>query len=312
MLPVPLVPDHQLLRVVGSGSGGQVWLARNALGTFRAIKIVYRQAFNHERPFEREFNGILKFEPVSRLHDGLVDILQVGSNVEAGYFYCVMELADDAINGPYIVPESYTPHTLTQYQRVAKRTPVMDCVRVGSAIASALGFLHKHGLTHRDVKPSNIIFVHGIPKLADTGLVADVSDTKSFVGTEGFIPPEGTGTAAADIYALGKILYELSTGNDRNAYPQLPTDLGTGLEDQALIQFNRIVLRACRSNPRQRYSTADEMLMALLGFQFKKAELQRDRNFRLAANVFGILGAVTVITVLTLFVKRLIWLLNNP
>jgi hypothetical protein len=48
------------------------------------------------QPFERELSGIRKFEPISRLHDGLVDILQVGRNDQSGYFYCVMELADDA------------------------------------------------------------------------------------------------------------------------------------------------------------------------------------------------------------------------
>src|SRR2546423_851516 len=92
----PRIPDHELLRQVGQGSYGQVWLARNALGTYRAVKIVYRKTFIHERPFEREFSGIQKFEPISRAHAGLVDILQVGRNNGGGYFYYVMELADDA------------------------------------------------------------------------------------------------------------------------------------------------------------------------------------------------------------------------
>ena len=72
-----------------------MWLARSALGTYRAIKIVYRKTFAHERPFEREFSGIQKFEPISRSQEGLVHILQVGRNNDAGYFYYVMELADN-------------------------------------------------------------------------------------------------------------------------------------------------------------------------------------------------------------------------
>jgi len=59
------------------------------------------------------------------------------------------------------------------------------------ALTSALAFLHEQGLVHRDIKPSNIIFVQGQPKLADIGLVAGSDETSSFVGTEGFIPPEG-------------------------------------------------------------------------------------------------------------------------
>src|SRR5262245_11219593 len=82
------VPEHQLIRLIGSGSSGQVWLARNSLGTYRAVKIVRRPAARPNQRFDREFRGIVRFEPVSRLHDGLVDILQVGD--AANYFYCVM------------------------------------------------------------------------------------------------------------------------------------------------------------------------------------------------------------------------------
>src|SRR5437867_7588906 len=90
--PSPSVPDHELIRCIGAGSYGEVWLARNVMGTFRAVKIVYRQNFDHDRPFEREFKGIQKFEPISRSHEGLVDILHVGRG--EGYFFYVMELAD--------------------------------------------------------------------------------------------------------------------------------------------------------------------------------------------------------------------------
>src|SRR5438445_7373639 len=89
------VPDHELIRLIGRGSYGEVWLAKSTVGAYRAIKIVYERNFRHKRPFEREFKGIQKFEPISRLHEGLMDVLQVGRNDEGGYLYCVMELADD-------------------------------------------------------------------------------------------------------------------------------------------------------------------------------------------------------------------------
>src|ERR1041385_5702895 len=118
-----VIPDHQLVRLIGRGSYGEVWLARNTLGTYRAVKIVYEKTFQHARPFEREFKGVQKFEPISRLHEGLVDILQVGRNDPAGYFYCVMELADDTDTGQAIDPDNYTPRTLAHDRAKHKRLP---------------------------------------------------------------------------------------------------------------------------------------------------------------------------------------------
>src|SRR5690349_1741441 len=215
------VPDHQLLSCIGRGSYGEVWLARNVMGTYRAVKIVYRAAFEHARPFEREFNGIQKFEPISRSHDGFVDVLQIGRAPE--HFYYVMELADDVVTGQQIDPATYEPKTLRSQVQAHKPLPFEQCVELGLSLTAALIHLHEHGLIHRDIKPSNIIFVNAIPKLADIGLVAEQSEARSFVGTEGFIPPEGPGTPQADIYSLGKVLYEIATGKDRHEFPALPT-----------------------------------------------------------------------------------------
>ena len=252
----PAIPDHELLKKIGDGSYGEVWLARNAIGTLRAVKIVHRKTFWSDHPFEREFNGIQKFEPISRSHEGLVDVLQIGRG--DGYFYYVRELADDACgekekggkgdkehkpSGPAPSPlfpsappplfslASYSPKTLDSLRRSpthAQRLPSAECIRIGLALTDALAHLHKNGLVHRDIKPANIIFVGGVAKLADIGLVAEVSEARSYVGTEGFIPPEGPGTPQADLYSLGKLLYEISTGQDRHAFPALPPDLFSG------------------------------------------------------------------------------------
>ncbi len=81
-----------MIRPIASGSYGEVWLAHNALGVYRAVKIVRLSHFDHPRPFEREFAGIRAFEPVSRSHKSLVNLLQVGRDDRNGYFYYVMEL----------------------------------------------------------------------------------------------------------------------------------------------------------------------------------------------------------------------------
>ena len=85
-----------MLRCIGQGSYGEVWLARNVMGEHRAVKVVHRATLGDNRPFEREFEGIKKFEPISRSHESQVQILHVGINATECYFYYVMELADDA------------------------------------------------------------------------------------------------------------------------------------------------------------------------------------------------------------------------
>ena len=244
----PPIPDHELLRCIGRGSYGEVWLARNVLGEHRAVKIIHRRHFDSDHAYGREFEGLKRYEPISRGDPSQVAVLHVGRNDAGGFYYYVMELADAASrqrsdgvletwsNGPRptaplsITPPlqhsvSYTPRTLRHELQSRKRLPVDECVQIGLALATALDHLHGHGLIHRDIKPSNVIFVNGVPKLADIGLVARIDATMSFVGTEGYIPPEGPGTPQADLYSLGKVLYEISTGLDRRCFADSPNTL---------------------------------------------------------------------------------------
>src|SRR5438105_5433362 len=121
----PPIPDYTLLRQIGKGSYGEVWLARSATGAFRAVEIVYRDTFGSSRPFEREFEGIKRFEPISRLHQSQVDILHVGRNDSC--FYYVMELADDQTTGQQINAAQYSPRTLRT--EIARRgsLPLEEC-----------------------------------------------------------------------------------------------------------------------------------------------------------------------------------------
>jgi serine/threonine protein kinase len=309
--PPPAVPEHDLLRLIGRGSSGDVWLARNTIGAYRAVKIVWAANFSQLSSFQRELDGVLRFEPVSRLHDGLVDILQVGGGPAASYFYCVMELADDVVTGQTIEPARYRPRTLAHDLTRGRRLPIGECIRLGAPLASALGFLHRHSLLHRDIKPANIIFVNGFPKLADMGLVADLSGTRSQVGTQGFIAPEGAGTPQADVYSLGKVLYEASTGKDRQAYPELPADLGDSAEDRDLVKFVRLVIETCRANPRRRCQSAEELLTALLAFEFSTQSPRRVKTQRFAARAVTWFGLSVAACVIAYILWRLIWILSQ-
>ena len=261
-----LVPDHKLLRCVGRGASGEVWLARNAVGLYHAVKLVRRSDFKDAGPYEREFKGIQKFMPVSLGHPNLVHILHVGRNDSAGIMYCIMEAAEDELRGGRVSPETYSPRNLAKEIKRRKRIPLLECLDIMLPLTDALGYLHGQQLVHRDIKPSNIIFVKGQPKFADIGLVTDVAGPGhdvSYLGTQGYIPPEGPGTPAADIYSLGKVIYEAALGRDRLQFPDLPTSLVEKADDPALFALNDIILHACEANVHNRCQSASELYQDL-------------------------------------------------
>jgi CHASE2 domain-containing sensor protein len=264
---VRVVADHVLLRRIGKGAYGEVYLARSAVGLYHAVKLVFREDFREAEPYEREFRGIQKYMPVSLGHPGLVPLLHVGRNDEAGCFYYVMELGDDKSGSTKVDPETYAPKNLLEELKQRGHLPVTECIEMFVALTGALEYLHGEKLVHRDIKPSNIIFAKGLPKFTDIGLVTDLASTGqdvSYVGTEGYIPPEGPGTAAADVFSLGVVLYQAATGMDRRRVPELPATL-TGRPDVGpLLQINRIILRACQPEMDKRYQSAAEMRQDLL------------------------------------------------
>lgn len=268
MQPSPRTPpdirDHETLRLIGRGGFGEVWLARSVTGVLRAVKVVWREDYDRPDSFEREFEAIKRFEPISRRHEALVPILQVGRNDEEGFYYYVMELADDLERGRDINAETYKPHTLGLQMKRDRCVPADQCIKLGATIAEGLDYLHRNQLIHRDVKPSNLIFIDGICRLADIGLVALLGQ-RSFVGTEGFVAPEGPGTAASDIFSLGMVLYEASTGKDRLDFPDLPSCSESGVNLEVWRRLQDAICTACAPKARQRFVNAREMALSLRG-----------------------------------------------
>jgi WD40 repeat protein len=324
--PPPEVPDHEMLRKIGSGCYGEVWLARNRhLGHLRAVKAVWRRSFSSDRPYEREFRGIVGFEPLSRSHPGVISILQVERDDRCGCFFYVMELADDdapesgeidaARRGeddrtgggsgtdglrPVDSAGSYRPRSLRSDLEKRGRLPLVEVLTLGVQLADALGHLHRHGLVHRDVKPSNVVFVHGHPSLADIGLVAGSDEAHSFVGTEGFIPPEGQGSARGDVFSLGRLLYEAATGRDRCEFPSLPEDLDSwpAEERRVLLELNEVLARMCDQDLSRRHenvaAVAGDLNLILAGGSVRRA-YGVERRLRRATRMIGVAAALIVL-----------------
>jgi CHASE2 domain-containing sensor protein len=270
-LELPHAPDYELFDPpFAEGAYGKVWLARNAIGQWQALKAVYRAKFGaHTHPYEQEFNGIRNYKPISDKHPGLLRVDFVSMQKPAGYFYYVMELGDSLEAGWQQDPARYLPRDLAKVRSQApgRRLPAHDCLRIVIDLAEALEFLHRQGLTHRDIKPQNIIFVNGRPKLADVGLVAEVlppDRDHTWVGTPGYMPPppEPPGTPQADIYGLGMVLYVIVTGRDPAFFPEVSTTLGRPA-NPVYERLMSIILNACEPDRARRYGSAGEMHAAL-------------------------------------------------
>jgi Flp pilus assembly protein TadD len=292
-----VIGDYEMLRQIGRGSYGDVWLARGITGNLRAVKVIWRNRFPDAAPFEREFRGLTEFAnlPLGEAHQ--LAITHVGKNEELGFFYYVMEVADDVETGRTIDPARYVPLTLSSLCARRGRLPVTECVAIASDLARALVDLHGRGLIHRDVKPSNVVFVGGVPKLADIGLIAKATDARTMVGTEGYIPPEGPGTVSADIFGLGKLIYEMATGMDLNQFPRLPPSLGELPDHQALLELNEVILRACAKSPEERYANASQLLTDLSVLSAGRSVRQIDarrRGLRLGLKIVGFAAVASV------------------
>ena len=258
----PAVPDHDLVRPIGEGGFGRVWLARNrATGQLHAVKVIPLRGAGAADPAGREMASIVRLEAgVRRRHPSLLCIHHVGKTAE--FLFYVMDLADDASGSPASAAANYRPATLEGRLEAGPLEP-LECVRWARQLLAGLASLHQAGMVHRDVKPSNCLFVDGELKLADFGLVAEAGPQVSRIGTPKFMPPDGRMDARADVYAAGLVLYEMMTGLPAECFPRPGEGARRAVETPLLGALTRIVLKACEPDPRGRFRDAGEMLAAL-------------------------------------------------
>lgn len=153
-----------------------------------------------------------------------------------------------------------------------------EAALIGIEICKAVGAVHAAGLLHRDIKTANVMREEGGRiLLMDFGLSHDRSEDREFAGTPVYMAPEllagAPATAAADIYALGVLLYHLMTGkypvdgaNVRELRAAHESGSQRGLFDERPDlpeQFVRVVENAIDRDPKKRYATAGQMINAL-------------------------------------------------
>ena len=228
----------------GGGAYGDVYYCKDISGKSLSLKVVSKKRVGAD--WQRELKGIKNYRKLSEDTPGLLRIYHVGEDDES--FYYTMEPAD-AVAGE----ERYMPDTLAR--RLANGPlPQPELLTVLQTILNDICTLHEAGFAHRDVKPDNVLFVGGRPKLADLGLLSPITGTYTqLAGTLDFLPPEqrtGDGTDSHesrqenDVYAFGKIVYCCVTGRNANEFPSLPEGFTLSLANKLLF---RLSLRLCNS-----------------------------------------------------------------
>lgn len=250
----PNIPDYQLEKCCGSGAYGDVWIAKDMNGIERAVKVLNKTRLKNLGVLDKEIRGLQLYRTKVSKHKNLVEIYHVGETDQ--HLYYVMDLADNisAKEGEYL------PDSMVERLKVKKRFSIEESVYLVEKMLDAVEVLHKAGLAHRDIKPGNIIYINGTPKLTDIGLVAANATGITLAGTMGFIPPERVSGAETDLYALGKLLYCLYTGNSPDKFPSLAGALKDTPEAK---QLNKFIIKACDKNSEKRFKTVDDFRNAL-------------------------------------------------
>ena len=216
---VQLGPDLRLIRRLGYGGMGKVWLAHH-LGLSRqvALKVLHRSVHaerHHRERFEREAKAVGRLH-----HPGFIEALDFGDLVDGRKF-----LAMEYVEG----------RTLEDALREQGYLPWRTAARIGAEVAGALAFAHAQGVVHRDLKPDNVMIEGGDPetgrvRILDLGLAELEDDEKErgwSMGTPSYSAPEqlrGEATdARADVYGLGAVLFRLIAGHPAHAAEALDT-----------------------------------------------------------------------------------------
>ena len=268
----PQIPGYEVLDELGHGGAGIVYRAWDLrLNRHVAVKLllagVYARSVEQER-FQREAKAAAALR-----HVNIVQVYDVGE--QEGRHFITMEFVEGG----------------SLAQRLSTGPlPAGQAAALLASLSAAVQVAHEHGIIHRDLKPGNVLLTsEGIPKITDFGLARRLDDasglthTGTTLGTPSYMAPEqargGTKAAgpAADVYALGAILYEMLTGR-----PPFRAETATATLQQVLTDepapparlnarvprdLDTICLKCLHKEPSKRYASAAELAEDLRRFE---------------------------------------------
>jgi serine/threonine-protein kinase len=252
---------YRIERKLGAGGMADVYLAEDQeLGRRVAIKILNDRHAADDSFIERFRREAKNAAGLS--HPNIVSIYDRGE--AEGTYYIAMEFLDGRSLKELIVGRGPAPIKVTiDYSR---------------QILAAVGFAHKHGIVHRDIKPHNVLVgPEGRLKVTDFGIArsgaSQMTEVGSIIGTAQYLSPEQARGApvdqTSDLYSVGVVLYEMLTGQvpftgdtpleiamkHLSEVPRPPSEL----RPEVPHDLDSVVLRALAKDPSERYQSAEEM-----------------------------------------------------
>ena len=269
---------YEIIEKIGNGGMATVYKAKcHVLNRYVAVKIL-RDEFTTDQEFIKRFE-VEAQSAASITHPNIVSVYDVG--VDGNLYYIVMELIQGKTLKEIILEEEGP-------------LPWKWSVNIAIQIASALEVAHKNNIVHRDIKPHNIIITEdGMAKVTDFGIAKAVSNSTitafgTTIGSVHYFSPEhargGFTDAKSDLYSLGVVLYEMTTG-------RVPFDADTPvsvalkhMQEEPIepieingripVAVNSIIMKALKKDASQRYQSSTEMLRDL-----NKALKEPDEDF---------------------------------
>jgi serine/threonine-protein kinase len=289
---LPQIPGYEVESLLGRGGMGVVFRAKHLrLGRVVALKMALAGAYagqpERER-FQREAEAVARLR-----HPNVVQIHDIG----------------DSAGRPYFTMEFVEGGSLAD-KLADKPQPARQAAALLATLAGAVQAAHDSGIVHRDLKPSNVLLTaDGTPKISDFGLArrldgeVALTRTGTAVGTPSYVAPEqaqgktDAAGPAADVYALGAILYEMLTGRPPfkaetvaatvlqviHQEPVPPSKLNARVPRD----LETICLKCLHKEPQRRYATASALAEDLERFLHGEAIAARPERWleRLARRV---------------------------